>query len=133
MKLTHLNPPGLHQPVDDMYTHVVRAEGWVHYRIGGQVAVDANGQNLAVGDMAGQLRACYEFLTLALDAAGLTWANVTHLYTFTTAMDAYMACEKDIARPYFGEHPPASTLVEVSRLVDPEWLVEVQADAVADH
>jgi enamine deaminase RidA (YjgF/YER057c/UK114 family) len=37
-----------------------------------------------------------------------------------------------IARAYFGNRPPASTLLEVSRLVKLEWLVEVQVDAVAD-
>jgi 2-iminobutanoate/2-iminopropanoate deaminase len=133
MEISFVNPSELHEPVDDMYTHVVRAEGRVHYRIGGQVAVDANGRNVAVGDMAGQIEACYEYVTRALESVGLSWANVTHLYTFTTDMDQYMRHERDIARPYFGEHPPASTLVEVSGLVDREWLVEVQADAVADH
>jgi enamine deaminase RidA (YjgF/YER057c/UK114 family) len=133
MNLSHLNPPTLHRPVDDMYTHIVRSESLVHYRIGGQVAVDVEGHNVAVGDMAGQIRACYELVSRALDAAGLTWVNVTHLYTFTTDMDEYLRHEREIARPYFGPHPPASTLVAVSRLVEPEWLVEVQADAVADH
>ena len=133
MNLSHINPPTLHRPVDDMYTHVVRAEGRVHYRIGGQVAVSADGRNLAVGDMAGQIRTCYELVTEALQAAGIMWEHVTHLYTFTTDVDEYLRHEREIARPFFGEHPPASTLVEVSRLVDPEWLVEVQADAVADR
>jgi enamine deaminase RidA (YjgF/YER057c/UK114 family) len=47
-------------------------------------------------------------------------------------MDEYLEQEQAIAREYFGDAPPASTLVEVSRLVKPEWLVEVQVDAVAD-
>lgn len=115
-----------------MYTHVVVAEGRVAYRIGGQVAVDAEGRNMAVGDMAGQIRACYELITLILASVGLDWSNVVHLYTFTIDMDEYMRHERVIARPYFGERPPASTLVEVSRLVDKEWLVEVQVDALGD-
>jgi 2-iminobutanoate/2-iminopropanoate deaminase len=133
VKMSHINPGGLHQPFDDMYSHVVRVEGAVHYRIGGQVAVDASGNTMAPGDMAGQIRACYELITRALTAVGLSWANVTHLYTFTTDMPEYLRVEKDIARPYLGEHPPASTLVEVTRLADSGWLVEVQADAAADH
>jgi enamine deaminase RidA (YjgF/YER057c/UK114 family) len=45
-------------------------------------------------------------------------------------MDAYLAAEREIAPAYLGDRPPASTLVEVSRLVDREWLVEVQVDAI---
>jgi len=71
-------------------------------------------------------------VTRALKAVNLTWANVIHIYTFTTNMEEYMKYEKPIAKAAFGEKPPASTLVEVSKLVDPDWLVEVQVDAVGD-
>ena len=79
-----------------------------------------------------QIRCCYEMVTHALDAVELTWDDVVHIYTFTTNMDDYLVHEQAIARDYFGNRPPASTLLEVSRLVKPEWLVEVQVDAVAD-
>ena len=71
-------------------------------------------------------------MTIALQAVGLSWDDVVHIYTFTTDMDAYMAVEKPIAKAFFGEAPPGSTLVEVSRLVEKDWLVEVQVDAVGD-
>ena len=117
------NPPELHVPVDNLYTHVVSAHtGWVH-RIGGQVPVDQAGVNVAPGDMAAQIREVYRQVTIALAAAGCTWAEVIH-------MDSYLAAERDIAPAYLGDHPPASTLIEVSRLVDRDWLVEVQVDAV---
>lgn len=132
MAVQKINPPGLHEPVDNLYAHIVRATGAVHYRIGGQVAVDEQGRNAYIGDMAAQLRSCYEQVTKALASAGLTWQDVVHIYTFTTAMDDYIKVEPPIAKSFFGETPPASTLVEVSRLVEPEWLVEVQVDAVAD-
>jgi enamine deaminase RidA (YjgF/YER057c/UK114 family) len=133
MAVEKVNPPGLHRPVDNLYAHVVRAQGPVHYRIGGQVAVDADGRNIHVGDMAAQLRSCYEQVTLALESVGLSWQDVVHIYTFTTAMDDYLKAEPPIAKSFFGETPPASTLVEVSRLVERDWLVEVQVDAVADR
>lgn len=133
MAVEKVNPSGLHQPVDNLYAHVVRATGAVHYRIGGQVAVDEQGRNQHVGDMAAQLQSCYAQVTTALTAVDLTWSDVVHIYTFTTAMDDYIKVEPPIAKSFFGEEPPASTLVEVSRLVEPEWLVEVQVDAVADH
>jgi enamine deaminase RidA (YjgF/YER057c/UK114 family) len=129
MTVHYINPPGLHKPMDNMYSHVSRSDGQILYRIGGQVAVDENGVNVGVGDMAAQLQCCYEMVTKALMSVGLTWRHVTHLYTFTIDMNEYMRHEQAIARPYFGDTPPPSTLLAVSRLVDPEWLVEVQADA----
>lgn len=129
MTVERTNPEGLHRPVDNLYSHVVVASGSL-VRLSGMVAVDVEGRPVAVGDMAGQIRCCYDQVTLALASQGLTWDHVMHLYTFTTDMSAYMEHEKGIVVDYFGDHPPASTLVEVSRLVEPEWLVEVQADAV---
>ena len=119
MTVEKLNPPGLHQPVDNLYAHIVRSVGAVHYRIGGQVAVGQDGRNICLGDMAGQIRSCYEQVTVALESVGLTWQDVVHIYTFTTAMDDYIAAERAIAKEFFGESPPASTLVEVSRPAAP--------------
>jgi enamine deaminase RidA (YjgF/YER057c/UK114 family) len=133
MAIEKINPEGLHKPTDNLYAHIVRATGNVTYRIGGQVALDADGKNIHVGDMAAQIRSCYEQVTLALTAVGLTWKDVVHILTFTTDMGEYMKHERDIAKGFFGEDPPASTLVEVSQLVDPAWLVEVQVDAIADE
>ncbi len=133
MAVERINPEGLHDPVDNLYTHIVRASGGVTYRIGGQVPVGSGGENLYAGDMPAQIRSCYEQVTLALESVGLTWRDVVHIYTFTTDMDAYIEAEPPIAKAFFGEEPPASTLVEVSRLVERDWLVEVQVDAIADH
>jgi enamine deaminase RidA (YjgF/YER057c/UK114 family) len=130
-EIVKVNPPELHVPVDNLYSHVVSARGGTVHRIGGQVAVDAAGSNVAVGDMAGQIREVYRQITIALASAGCDWGHVVHLYTFTTDMDTYLEAEREIAPAYLGPHPPASTLVAVSRLVDPEWLVEVQVDAVS--
>ncbi len=133
MAVERINPQGLHDPVNDLYAHVVRATGGVTYRIGGQVPVGADGANVFIGDMPAQIRSCYEQVTLALRSVGLGWSDVVHIYTFTTDLDAYLEAEPPIAKAFFGAEPPASTLVEVSRLVERDWLVEVQVDAVADR
>ena len=133
MSVEYLNPAGLHDPVDNMYSHISRATGTYSYRIGGQVPVGEDGKNTCIGDMSGQIRVCYEMVTLALKSVQLTWRDVTHIYTFTTEMETYLAEEQAVARAFFGDTPPPSTLIEVAKLVDPEWLVEVQVDAVADH
>lgn len=131
-EIIRTNPPALHVPVDNLYSHAVTVTGGTRlHRIGGQVAVDRAGANLAPGDMAAQIREVYDQVTTALAAVGCGWENVIHIYTFTTDMDAYLAAEREIAPAYLGSEPPASTLVEVSRLVDRAWLVEVQVDAVS--
>lgn len=82
--------------------------------------------------MAARIRECYEQVMIALTSVGLTSQDVTHIYTFTTNMDEYLRCEPPIATAFFGETSPPSTLVEVTRLVERDWLVEVQVDAVGD-
>jgi 2-iminobutanoate/2-iminopropanoate deaminase len=132
MQIDLINPDTLHKPIDNLYTHVVRAQGRYVYRIGGQVAIGLECENIGKGDMQEQLKVVYEMATRALAAVDLTWANVIHITTYTTDMDEYMKYEKPIAKAAFGERPPASTLVEVRRLVDPDWLVEIQVDAIGD-
>jgi enamine deaminase RidA (YjgF/YER057c/UK114 family) len=124
------NPDELHVPVDNLYSHVTSVVGGTLHRVGGQVSVDRLGRNIHVGDMSAQIRWVYDEVTIALAAVGATWRNVVHIYTFTTDMDAYVDAEREIAPAYLGEHPPASTLIEVRRLVERDWLVEVQVDAV---
>ncbi len=132
MKIETINPEVLHEPFDNLYAQIVRCEGKRFYRISGQVAVGLGRENVGKGDMKRQLEFVYDMASKALESVDLTWDNVIHIYTFTTDMDEYMKYEKPIAKAAFGEKPPASTLVEVSRLVDPDWLVEVQVDAVGD-
>jgi enamine deaminase RidA (YjgF/YER057c/UK114 family) len=131
MKVQYVNPPFLHEPVDAMYSHISVATGFgAVYRIGGQVPVDAAGENVAIGEIAGQIEACYEFVTRSLGHFGLGWPAVTHLLIFTTRLSSYMEHEPRIAPRFFGDSAPPSTLVEVKALVDDDWMVEIQADAV---
>jgi enamine deaminase RidA (YjgF/YER057c/UK114 family) len=132
MKIEKINPKTLHEPFDNLYAQIVRYEGRYTYRISGQVAIGLERENIGKGDMKRQLEVVYDMVTKALNAVNLTWENVVHIYTFTTNMTEYMKYEKPIAKAAFGEKPPASTLVEVTKLVDPDWLVEVQVDAVGD-
>jgi enamine deaminase RidA (YjgF/YER057c/UK114 family) len=130
LAITKTNPAELHVPVDNLYSHVTSVRGGTVHRVGGQVAVDRVGKNVHQHDMAGQIRWVYGQVTTALEAVGATWRDVVHIYTFTTDMDRYIEAEREIAPAFLGDRPPASTLIEVSRLVERDWLVEVQVDAV---
>lgn len=132
MVLERINPPELHEPFDGLYAQIIKTQAKYTYRISGQVAIDTEKKNVGVGSMKEQLECVYDMVTRALKAVNLTWDNVVHIYTFTTDMEEYMKYEKPIALAAFGDRAPASTLVEVSKLVDPAWLVEVQVDAIGD-
>ncbi len=131
MAVEYFNPDFLHDPPDPTYAHLSKSHGSTIYRIGGQVPVSADGKNLAVGDMPGQIRACYECVQRSLAFFDLEWTDITHLLIFTTDVDAYIEHERNVAPDFLKGNPPPSTLVEVARLVDREWLVEIQADAIS--
>jgi len=131
MSIVKINPPQLYTPPNYLDSQIVRAKGNVTYRISGLVALDKDGKNCFEGDMAAQLRWCYEQATIALKTVGFTWNNVFHVYILMTDMEEYMKHGYSAVKDLFGNDPPASTTVEVTKLYDPAWLVEVQLDAVA--
>lgn len=100
--------------------------------LSGQCANDATGAPQHKGDMAGQLRLAVANLGEVLQAAGMTYANVTGIRIFTTDIDATMANWGALIGP-FAElgHRPASTLVGITRLFSPDLMVEIEATACA--
>jgi reactive intermediate/imine deaminase len=108
---------------------VVAARGGRTVYIAGQVALDAQGRVVGAGDLAAQTRQVFANLDIALKAAGATFANVvkTNYYLRDAAQ---IAVVRDIRSKYFTQELPASTLVEVSRLANPDFLIEIEVIAV---
>ncbi len=104
-------------------------------RIGNVVAVSGTapiapgGGTAGVGDPRAQMRRCLEIIRTALEGAGATLDDVIRTRTFLTRVDDWRAVGEVHGEVFSGVRP-ASTMVQVSRLIDPEWLVEVEADAV---
>jgi 2-iminobutanoate/2-iminopropanoate deaminase len=109
------------------FIHVVRAGRLVF--VSGCVATDAEGRTVGGGDVVAQARQVHENLKRCLAAAGATFADVCKVTVF---LKNVADREKvNVARKeYFGPHRPASTLVEISQLVRPDLLVEIEAIAV---
>ena len=116
------------------YTHVVTSRRPRTIYISGQVAIDAAGASVGVGDLAVQTDQVMKNLGTALAAAGATFDDVVKITTFVVDY-------KPEHRPVIGEargrylsksNPPASTLVGVSALAGPDWLIEIEAVAVTD-
>jgi enamine deaminase RidA (YjgF/YER057c/UK114 family) len=98
----------------------------------GQTSVDAEGAALHVGDMARQIAQALDNVERVLDGAGLNLSHVVRLNYYTTDIDAFLQANQAIARR-LGQAgcQPASTLLGVARLARPEFLVEIEATAVA--
>jgi len=118
--------PGMAEPISH-FTHVVRAGRLVF--VSGCVATDAEGRTVGGNDVVAQARQVHENLKTCLAAAGATFAEVCKVTVFLK--NAADREQVNIARrEYFGAHRPASTLVEISRLVRDDLLVEIEAIAV---
>ncbi len=114
------------------YSHIVEVRpGRVVY-VSGQVPLDRDGRLVGDGDFEAQARQVFENLQAALDAAGASWADVVKLNYFLVDVSR-VAAVRAIRDEYVDTaHPPASTLVEVSRLFRDDVLIEIDAVAVAD-
>ena len=127
--LTFLEPVGL--PPARGYSHAVMTAGRVVH-VAGQTAVDEMGRTVGVGDFALQADRALANLELALNAAGARLSSVAALTIYCSAsVDRSELPRLSLAlRKRFNEGPaPAATLLFVSALLQPEWLVEVQAVA----
>jgi enamine deaminase RidA (YjgF/YER057c/UK114 family) len=103
-------------------------------RIGRTVAVSGTAPiapDGGVGDLYGQTRRCLEIIAQAIGKAGLGLDSVIRTRVMLTDISRW----EEAARAHgevFGEIRPASTFVEVKGLIDKAWLVEIEADCVAD-
>ena len=120
--IQRMNPAGLSTPTG--YSHVVSTRGTRTIYVAGQVAFDAKGQIVGKGDLAAQTRQVFANLETALKAAGATFDDVvkTNYYMLDATQ---VQVVRDIRGQYFTKGLPASTLVEVRRLANPDWLIEI--------
>ncbi len=99
--------------------------------ISGAVSWDENFQPLHKGDMGAQIDQIYRNLTAALQQFDLTFDDVVKETGFTTDMDATLGALGARAKYYASGLLPAATWVEVSRLVNPDLLLEIELIASA--
>ena len=111
------------------YTHVVTGTGRL-VAISGQVALDATGAVVASGDAGAQARQVFENLRRCLAAAGAGFADVIKLTYFVTDA-AHMPAIRAVRDEFLdAEQLPASTAVQVTALVMPDLLLEIEAFAL---
>ena len=93
----------------------------------GITARDSDGEVIGKGDMRAQMEMCFQNVGDVLRAAGTDFGNVLKWTMYTTDIDEFSK-NSDVYKRHFINHP-ASTLVEVRRLIFPEMLVEIEAVA----
>ncbi len=121
-------------PVLGLYSHGMVAPAGELVVVSGQVGADAAGRAVGPGDVGAQTRQALANVDAVLRAAGASMRDVVRFQTFLTHasdIDGFMRARREVFPGYFpdGVYPP-NTLLIVSRLVQPEFLVEIEALAV---
>jgi len=108
------------------YCRAVRAGP--HIWVTGTVAINADGSPHAPGDAGAQAERCFEIIAKALEKLGASLGDVVRTRMFVTDISRWEEIGAVHGR-VFEAHPPATTMVEVTRFIGPDFLVEIEADA----
>jgi 2-iminobutanoate/2-iminopropanoate deaminase len=121
-------PAGLPPPSGHFPAGIIAPAGRLVF-ISGMLAKDATGALVGPGDITAQTRQVCENVKAAVEAAGGTLADICRVDVFITDMRHFDAIHA-VRRQYFGDPPPASTMVVVSGFTHPLALIEITAIAV---
>jgi reactive intermediate/imine deaminase len=126
--LRFINPPALYKPIG--YSHVAESSGGKTIYISGQVALDKDRNLIGKDDLRLQTLQVFNNLKAALEAAGTDFNHVVKMTYFIIDI-SQMQVVREVRDQFLNtQSPPASSAVEVRRLVMEDWLIEVEAIAV---
>jgi enamine deaminase RidA (YjgF/YER057c/UK114 family) len=130
--IRRINPPELGTPPG--YSQIVDVSAGRIVFISGQTALDRDGNVVGKNDFAAQAAQVFRNLDVALQASGCTAANLVKLTVFLTDVDNLSSYREARNRFFATVTPPAApavTLVEVSKLYGPDFMIEIEAIAAA--
>ena len=98
--------------------------------VSGCAPIAADGGVAAPGDVKGQTKRCFDIIEAALQAAGADMKHVVRTRIFLTDMSRWKEAAEAHGERFAGDIEPATSFLGTSALINPGWLVEVEADAV---
>ena len=130
LKRKAYDPPGM-PPTLGRFSQIVRSDAVSMLYIAGQVSVDSAGNLIGKGDFKAQAKQALENLGLALKAEGADFTDIVKLNTYVTDISKVGELH-EVRSAYLSKDPPAATLVAVPALVNPDYMIEIEAIAALD-
>jgi enamine deaminase RidA (YjgF/YER057c/UK114 family) len=112
-------------------SRAVRAGPGPVVTVAGTAPLGPDGRTVGQGDAAAQARRCLEIIAAALAEAGASLRHVVRTRILLTRIDDWQAVAR-VHGDFFRDIRPVNTIMQVGRFIDPDWLVEIEADAVID-
>ena len=97
----------------------------------GTAPLSPEGKTVAKGDAAGQARRCLEIIQSAIEELGGKLSDVTRTRILLTRIEDWEPVAA-VHGEFFASIRPANTIMQVGRFIDPDWLVEIEVDAVVE-
>ncbi len=116
-------------PYEDLvgFSRAVRVGPYIS--VGGTAPLDPNGTTAGIGNIETQTRQCFEIIRKALEKAGAGLQDVVRTRMMLTDINNWKKAA-EVRAYYFKDIKPVDTIVEVSRFINPEWLIEIEVDAI---
>jgi len=99
--------------------------------VAGTAPLGPDGRTVGKGDAAAQARRCLEIIADALGKAGASMRDVVRTRILLTRIDDWQTVAA-VHGEFFRDIRPVNTIMQISRFIDPDWLIEIEADAVVD-
>ena len=113
------------------FSRAVRVGNFIS--VGGTASRDRKGETVGIGDVSAQTRQCIKIIKEALEMAGSGLQDVVRTRTLLVDINDWEKVAK-VRSEYFKDIRPVDTVMQVSKFINPEWLIEIEVDAIiAEH
>ncbi len=133
MEREFINPKGALNSIPRGYSHAIKVKnpGSMIF-IAGQGAIDANLKLIGEGDIETQTRVTFQNIKEKLDLAGATFKDIVKMIVFCSDIETQQWPIRNVRAEFIDvDHPPVSTMIEVSKFAVPGMMIEIDVIAVA--
>lgn len=118
-------------PYEDIigFSRAVRVGPFI--TIGGTAPLDIDGKTVGIGNIALQTKQCLETIKIALERAGASLNDVVRTRMLLTNIEDWKVAA-EVRSIYFKSIKPVDTIMQVSQFINPDWLIEIEVDAIIE-